>query len=603
MAAPSRPPKRSSSLRLSAYKLSLSFLVSFCLFPSVMAARDSWTELNVGPFYVDTNGHSAAVREALTQLEQVRWVLGGLLEEKDLRSTWPIRVMLTDDAPASCSFAGSKGQLASNNDLSLVPQHESVRAAAFPPPPVLHSQYLLVCRPGARLPLGEIAGILLDSNTPLLPPEIEIGLRSLFDTLDAKGSRVSWGTAPPHPDLAWARMQLFATKFEYSASFHIFLAALKSGSTVRAAEQNAFGQPSDALEKEAAARLAQGSWSATATSGRPLDPRRDFGEHAFDATVVSVYLADAQVMTDLKTAEKIYKAASEAEGPAAALGFEGLAQLAQFHNNNPNLFLDNSIRAGSHSAPVYLASATDLPPEQAISLLKKANLYNPLWAEPVSEQALLTEDSKEKEDLLKRATVLNRREPQYWIQLAKLQTEMGQAAGAKGSWLRAEDAAPTSVLRDQIHKQAQDSEEHRLDAAEKAQNQDRNSIFYADQHAQKRQSDRILAAEKKANSSLAAQTGNNAATSEAVPWSDLVPKKKLDGQIVRVDCLGSNARLTIKDRNGSTVPLLLKNASEAGLACGDQQPPRRVSLTYAAEADERFSTTGTVSSLNLWQTR
>ncbi len=603
MAVPSCRQKLSLSLRLSAHSFPLAFLLSFCLFPTVIAARDNWTELNVGPFYVDTNGHGAAVREALTQLEQVRWVLGGLLEEKDLRSTWPIRVMLTDDAPASCSFAGSKEQLSSSNDLSLVPQHESLRAAAFPPPPVLHSQYLLVCRPGARLPLGEIAGILLDSNTPLLPPEIETGLRSLFDTLEARGSRVSWGTAPPHPDLAWARMQLFATKFEYSASFHILLAALKNGSTVRAAEQNAFGQPSDALEKEAAARLAQGNWPATATSGRPLDPKRDFGEHALDATAGAVYLADAQVTTNLKAAQQAYKAASEADGPAASLGYEGLAQLAQFQNNNPNDFLDGAIRAGSHSAPVYLASATDLPPEQAISLLKKANLYNPRWAEPLLEQSLLAEDPKEKEELLKKAIVLNRREPQYWIQLAKLQTEIGQAAGAKGSWLRAEDAAPTSAMRDQIQKQAQDSEEHRLDAAEKAQNQDRNSTFYADQHAQKRQSDRILAAEKKANSSLAAQAGGSPATSEAVPWSDLVPQKKLDGNIVRVDCLGSNARLTVKDRSGATIPLLLKNASEAGLACGDQQPPRRVSLTYAAEADERFSTAGTISSLNLWRTR
>ena len=552
---------------------------------------------------MDTNGHSAAVREALTQLEQVRWVLGGLLEEKDLRSTWPIRVMLTDDAPSSCSFAGSGQPRSGDNDLSLVPQHESVRAAAFPPPPILHAQYLLVCRPGARLPLGEIAGILLDSNTPLLPPEIETGLRSLFDTLEAKGSRVTWGSAPSHPDLAWARLQLFATKFEYGASFHIFITALKNGSTIRAAEQNAFAQPSDALEKEAAGRLAQGNWQPVATSGRPLDPRRDFGEHAFEPAIVSTYLADAQAAANPKRAEQAYKTAAESDGPAAALGYEGLAQLAQFQNNNSNLFLENAIRAGSHSAPVYLASATDLPPEPAISLLKKANLYNPLWAEPFAEQSLLTEDPKEMEELVKKATVLNRREPQFWIQLAKLQTEMGQAAAAKGTWLRAEDAAPTSALRDQIHKQAQDSEEHRLNAAEKAQNQDRDSLFYADQHAQKRQSDRLLAAEKKANSSLAAQSGANSGTAEAVPWSQLVPQKKLDGLIVHVDCLGSNARLTVKDRSGSTLQLLLKNASEAGLACGDQQPPKRVSLTYSAEPDERFSTAGTVSDLNLWRAR
>ncbi len=568
-----------------------------------LAARENWTELNVGPFYIDTDGHNGAAREALTQLEQVRWVLGGLLEEKDLRATWPIRVMLTESASTSCSFAGSQAQLTSNSELSFVPQHESVRAAAFPPPPVLHAQYLLVCRPDAKLPLGEIAGILLDSNTPLLPREIETGLRALFNTLEAKGSRVSWGSAPLRPDLAWARMQLFATKFEYSASFHIFMSALKSGSTVRAAEQNAFGQPSDALEKEAAARLAQGNWHPAATSGRPLDPKRDFGEHSLDAAVASVYLADAQLPANAKAAEQIYKAAAEGQGPAVPLGKEGLAQITQFENNNPNLMLDDAIRTGSHSAPVYLASATDLPPEQAIALLRKARLYNPLWAEPVAEQALLTEDPKEKEELLKTATVLGRREPQFWIQLAKVQTELGQAAAAKGSWLRAEDAAPTPAMRDQIHQQSQDSEQRRLNAAEKAQNQDRDSTFYADQRAQKRQSDRIRDAEKKANSSLAAQSGGIPAATEAVPWSDLVPQKKLEGMVIRVDCLGSNARLTVKDRTGTTLPLLLKNASDAKLSCGDQQPPKRISLTYAAEPDERFGTAGTISTLNLWPAR
>lgn len=603
MAVPNRPPELSSSLRRRAFEGVIACLVSLgcCCFSA--SARDSWTELNVGPFYVDTNGHSAAVRDALTQLEQVRWVLGGLLEEKDLRSTWPIRVMLTDDAAAACSFAGAQTQLRTDSELSFVPQHESLRAAAFPPPPVLHAQYLLVCRPGARLPLGDIAGILLDSNTPLLPREVETGLRSLFDTLEARGSRVTWGSAPPHPDLSWARMQLFATKFEYSASFHIFLTALKSGSTLRAAEQNAFGQPSDALEKEVSARLAQGNWQAAPTSGRPLDPKRDFGEHALDSTIARVFLADAQLPQNLKAAEQAYKTASEADGLAAALGYEGTAQLTQFQNNNPNLPLDNAIRAGSHSAPVYLASSTDLPTEEAIALLKKASLYNPLWAEPFAHQAQLTDDPAAKEELLKKATTLNRREPQFWIQLAKVQTEMGHASAAQGSWLRAEDAAPTPALRDQIHQQRQDSEEHRLSAAEKAQNQDRDSVFYADQRAQKRQSDRVRAAEKKANGSLASEAGGAPAPAEAIPWSDVVPRKKFEGTLLRVDCLGADSRLTLQDRSGSTLALLLKNASDAKLACGDQRPPKRVSLTYAAEANEQFGTGGTVASLNLWQTR
>lgn len=575
-------------------------LLTFNIGSGALNARENWIELNVGPYYLDTSGQPSAARDALTQLEQVRWVLGGLLEERDLRSTWPIRVLLTDSAGATCSFAGSKSGGQAESQLSLVPLQESIKGAAFQAPPILHAQYLLACRPGAQLPLGEIAGILLDSNTPRLPADIESGIRSLFDTLEAQGSRVTWGSAPPEPDLAWARMQLFATKFEYSASFHIFLTALKHGSTLRSAAQNAFGQTFDALEKEAAARLAQGHWPAATVSGRPLDPKRDFGVHSLDPVVAGVYVADAKLPGSVREAQQAYRAAVEAGGPAAALGHEGLAQLAQLENGNPNLELENAVRSGSHSAPVYLASSTDLPPEQAVALLKKARLYNPAWGEPLVAQALLTEDRKEKADLLKQASTLSPREPELWIQLAKVQTELGLASAAQGSWLRAEEAAPTPVARVQIQKQRQDSEGNRLDAAQRAQDAERNRSYYADQRAQKTQGDRVKAAETKANSALAAESSGSDTSAGAVPWSDVVPQRKFEGSIVRVDCLGSDAKLNLKDRSGAAVQLLLKNASDAKLACGNQQPARRVTITYAADPDERFGTAGTVSTMNLW---
>src|SRR5947208_16257723 len=57
-------------------------------------ARDHWTEINIGPYYVDTDGDSARARDTVTRLEQIRWVLGNLLEEKDLQPRWPIRILL-----------------------------------------------------------------------------------------------------------------------------------------------------------------------------------------------------------------------------------------------------------------------------------------------------------------------------------------------------------------------------------------------------------------------------------------------------------------------------------------------------------------------------
>ncbi len=449
--------------------------------------------------------------------------MGGLLESKDLPSVWPFRVLLTkSEAPAGTSRAGQ-----------FVLQN---------------GQYILICAPGTRLPLGQAAGILLDANTPRLPAEIESGLRELFDSLEAKGSRVTWGGSPAHPDLAWARVQLFATKFEYTLSFHIFLAALKGGSGLQAAEQNAFGKASAVLEQEAQANLAAGRWQAVPVSGRPLDPKRDFGEHSIEG------------LDDLKA------------------------------------FLSKPAQTGVRSALGYVAAAKGLPPDQAIPLLKKAAQTNPLWAEPVFLQAQLTSDPAEKETLLKRAVQLDPRATPYWVELAQVQTTAGQATAAQGSWLRAEDSAPSPAEREQIHQLRLGSEKERLDAAENAQRREREALHLADERAQQSEAERIRAAEAKANQSLDAAAGG-AKPENVVPWDATVPRKRLEGILVRVDCLGRDARIWIKDKAGATIQLLLKNAGDSGLTCGPQQPARLFSVTYAAQPNERLRTSGTVLSL------
>ncbi len=587
---------------------SFGFVSTICLigFVSQFAqARDRWTELNIGPFYVATDSDTAAAREALTQLEQLRWVLGGLLESKDLPSLWPIHILLTNNFEKTNPIAANRQFVWQNapsvrlfrSPAGFVSQNGSVPQPGSDQFVWQNGIYVLVCAPGARLPLSEVAGLLLDANTPRLPPDVESGLRQLFGTLSAKGSRVTWGGPPAHPDLAWARMQLFATKFEYTSSFHIFLTALKGGSTLRAAEQNAFGKDSAALEQEAAANLASHNWQPVSVSGRPLDPKRDLGEHSLDEALVGVYLADAQLASDPKRAEAAYKSAIEAGGTTAALGFEGLAQVAKIDKDDPDPYLEKAIHAGSRSAPVYVAYAEDRPPEQALPLLKKAAQLNPLWAEPVFRQVEFTSDPAEKVALLKKATQLDPRATRYWIELAQLQTTQGESTAAQGSWLRAEDSAPADSERDRVHQLRMASEQERLDAAADARRRDREAVHLADEKAQQSEEDRIHAAEQKANNSNDAAAGGEKPET-VVPWSQLVPQKKLEGTLIKVDCLGSNGRLFVKDRSGRTIQLLLKNASDAGMACGVQKPARRISLTYAAEPDDRFNTAGNVTSIN-----
>lgn len=574
---PSRKRKRSLLL--------LSILWLGCLL-TPLQAKDRWTELNIGPYVVDTRGDMSTARSVLTQVEQLRWVLGNLLESQDLKSVWPIRIILTQNSDTNPTI---RTQFVSQNGEEA-PQFVSQ-----------NGQYLLVCSPDEPLPLGEIAGILLDANTPRLPPEVEHGLRQLFSTIQSHGTHVTWGSAPARPDLAWARMQLFATKFEYSLSFHIFLASLRDGSTVTTAEQNAFAKPAKELEAEAAANLAAGHWDAVSVSGRPLDPKRDFGEHAVDPEVIDVYLAEADLSADPDAAEKAYKAAIATGVPAnAALGYAGLAQLAKRRHQPYKPYLDDAISVGSRRASVYLEKADGLSGDQAAELLKKAALYNPRWAEPVYRQAQLAVKPADKVALLHNCTQLDPRRTDCWLQLAQLQSTMGDGPGAQGSWFRAEQSAPTDSQRDRIHTMRLASEEQRLNAVEAKRRQEQQAAEADEDRALRAEAARIHAAERRANRELAAESGAPVPANPATANQFTAKAKKLTGTLVAIGCSNSSsATLSVRDRRGETTKVLLGDKSQLDLSCGVQRPPLPISLTYSEHPDDQLGTAGQVVTLNL----
>jgi len=393
-------------------------------------------------------------------------------------------------------------------------------------------------------------------------------------------------------------MQLFATRFEYGARFHVFVTSLKNGSSVRVAERNSFGKDPGALEKEVAENLRGGTWQAASVSGRPLDPKRDFGEHSMSEALANTYLADATLSSDPKAADAAYKAGIEAGGDAMARGYEGLAELARRDKENPDRYVQDAIRAGSNSAPVYLAAAKDKPEAEALPLLKRAAELNPLWAEPVYQRAQLAIDPAEKEALLKKAAQLEPRQTRYWIELAQLQTTDGHALAAQGSWLRAEDSAPTEAERERVHGLRTGSEQDRLDAAEADRRRERESVHLDDQRAQDAEMARIRAAEEKANRAVDAESGGEK-PKDVVPWEDTVPKKTVTGLLTRVECLKNVDRLWLTEKNGRALQLRMDNHESAGLTCGPQQPSPRVTVTYAAQSDDRLQTSGRVVSIKV----
>jgi hypothetical protein len=500
-------------------------------------------------------------------MEQLRWVSGGLLGSQNLPSLWPYRVVLIRP--------GQKPDV--------------------PPFVFQNGQYVMVVPTGTPISLSAVGAALLRDNTPHLPDEAENGLIELFSTLHAEGSKVTWGGPVPTPDLAWARMQLFATNFDYSAGFHIFVTSLRNGSTILVAEKNAFGKQPQVLETEAEGNLRKGNWTPVSVGGRALDPRRDFGEHTVDEAEVGCYLADAEVVSKPDQAEVAFKAGVEAGGAAMALGYEGLADLARFKGQDGTRFLEDAIRAGSTSASVYLAVAQNKPGEEGLPSLKRAQELNGRWAEPVFQEGEQTADPKEKEELYKRATQLDPRGTQYWLALAELQMTNGHASASQGSWLRAEDSAPTETERERIHQLRLSKEDERLDAMEAERRQEREAVHIADQKAQDAEADRIRAAEQKANESIA-QAGGQWQSTDVVPWNETLKRKELRGTLTDVNCAHGLTKLSIRDRNGRTLVLLLEHAPETGLSCGPQPTGRAVLLSFAAEEDRTLGTAGRVLS-------
>ena len=71
--------------------LRTAFLIA--LLASAASAAD-WTEYRMGPFRVVSNAGDRAARERLTQMEQTRHVLAGMLGKPDLPTVWPIVLVL-----------------------------------------------------------------------------------------------------------------------------------------------------------------------------------------------------------------------------------------------------------------------------------------------------------------------------------------------------------------------------------------------------------------------------------------------------------------------------------------------------------------------------
>ena len=394
-------------------------------------------------------------------------------------------------------------------------------------------------------------------------------------------------------------MHLFATKPEYAGRFNVFMNNLRGGSRRLVAEANAFGKDSKTLEKEAAEHLSSGAAQPVTISARPLSPKRDLGEHSIDAALADLYLADARLDTDPKSADASYKAAVEVAH--AALGQEGLALVVTHEGGNPEEYLEAAIASGSTSPWVYVQAAKDRSANEAIPLLKKAAELNPRWWVPVHEQSKFATKPAEKEALLEHAAKLNPRSAALWQELAELQSRDGHGLLAQNSWARAEDAADTPAERAKIHERAASLVDRRLDAEEAARRQIAEDARVEQERLRDRQKAKIQAAEQRANK---ANGGTDDDLKNVVPWFT-AQNPSVEGELTRVECEDRQAKIWVKPRGARVLVLLVTNRSTVSIdesrkpfPCGIQHPPRKLSLTYKPRNDAQLGTAGDVTAIH-----
>jgi hypothetical protein len=79
----------------------------------------------------------------------------------------------------------------------------------------------------------------------------------------------------------------------------------------------------------------------------------------------------------------------------------------------------------------------------------------------------------------------------------------------------------------------------------------------------------------------------------------------VEAQLIRIDCLGQQARLQLKTSTGKALSVLVVDPSKvemdgtgAELGCGVQQPVRQVSLNYKPRPDKKLGTLGDVVAIH-----
>jgi hypothetical protein len=244
------------------------------LFFVASALAADWTEYKVGPLRVISNAGDNDARTRLTEMEQIRWVLGGMLGKDPLRheeldAIWPITLVLFDD--------------------------ERERAAYKLPTPFIEGGSMNLSTTPSPEWRSAMVTQLIEANAGRMPQEVETALADLFATLEVKTTRVAIGA--PVPGLTgtrlreWAKLHMLATQPEYAGRFRVYLKNLQ-GADVSLAAFNSYNIQAGELERRMNAYAEKGTFQAVDIFGEAITPSKEFYERRLPAAEVDALLAE-----------------------------------------------------------------------------------------------------------------------------------------------------------------------------------------------------------------------------------------------------------------------------------------------------------------------
>ncbi len=386
---------------------------------------------------------------------------------------------------------------------------------------------------------AQLAQIFIEDNLGRMTPEIERGLVAILSNAEVSGTHIILGQPVPKPTLDWARMHVLVTSEEYRGRVKVLIANLSKGVDSGVAFRNGLGKTAEEIEKQAQTQLAAKTVATYDMAGKPVNAQRDYQAREADEATIKALLKPESA-------------------PDTALG------------------------------------------RMAVNDFDAAVKLKPEWAEPWKLMAALEQEPGKKAGLMKKAAELSPRDGKLWTEFALLMHSYNRFADSDKAWAGAERAAADPTERQQIRARREGLVEARLQAEEDARREEKLAKERELQRLKNEAVARIREAEGKFNGGKAALDPEK----KIEAWWD-GPKgdAKVEGRLVRVDCLGKQLRVAVEVAPGKVAQLLvpdpgkiaIEGKGELTLGCGPQRSARRVMVEFIQKMNPKMNTVGEVA--------